>query len=304
MVKIAAFAVLLWVADAVVGVGCRYLLGRARGGDTGRMNYIADRMEEQLLVFGSSRAVHHYDPRILADSVGLSCYNCGQAGNGIIFCYGQYRLFRDRYVPRVIVYDVHPPFDLSEGDNERFLPWLRCFYDREGIDSIFRDVDGNKRWKERSMMVRYNEKFVYLAVDAYHPVNAYDSGYRPLEGTVAYEPKSGKGGEAGANPGPFRPDGLKLEYWRKLVSDCKARGTRLVFAVSPLYVPSGSMPEYEPLRRLARREGIPFLSHAGDSAFVGKSRYFKDSQHLNREGVEAYTRIVASELKELLKEGN
>ncbi len=302
LIKTAVLAVLLWAVDAAVGAGCRFLQGRAKGGDTGRLNYIADEMEDEILVFGSSRALRHYDPRILADSLGLTCCNCGEIGNGIIHCYGKYRLFRDRYVPRVIVCDITPAVDLSgREDNEKYLSWLRCFYDREGIDSIFWDVDAAERWKMRSMMRKYNEKFVHLAVDAYSPVAAFEGDYHPLEGTIAYEPKSG---EAGANPEAFRPDGLKLEYWRRLVSDCEARGTRLVFMVSPKYDPDEPASHFEPFRRLAREEGIPFLSHYDDSAFTGKRCYFKDNWHLNRKGAEAYTKVVASELKELLKEGN
>lgn len=293
LIKMAAFVVLLWVVDMLVGVGCRFFQNRAQGGDTGRMNYIADQMEEEVLVFGSSRAIHHYDPRILADSLGMSCYNCGRDGNGIIFCYGQYRLFRDRYVPRIIIYDIYPPFDLAEQkDNEKYLAWLRYFYDREGIDSIFWDVDTAERWKMRSMMRRYNEKFIQIVSDAYSPRQEDIDGYRPLAGTVDYEVKK----ESDKTQEGFRYDTLKMEYWRKLVADCKARGTRLVFAVSPIYH-GGQISTFEPLRELAKKEGIPFLYHYGDSVFLGKGGYFNDGAHLNGDGAEAFTKLIVSEIK-------
>lgn len=296
LIKVAAFAVLLWMVDVWVGMGCRFFQSRAQGGDTGRLNYIADQMEEEVLVFGSSRAIHHYDPRILADSLGLSCYNCGRDGNGIIFSYGQYRLFRDRYVPRMIICDIYPSLDLDEkGDNEKFLAWLRYFYDRAGIDSIFWDVDAGERWKMRSMMRRYNERFVQVVSDVYRPLQSDIKGYRPVERTMDYEVEK----DTTKIPKVYPCDTLKMKYWRKLVADCKARGTHLVFVVSPIYQ-ADSKSVFEPLQNLARKEGIPFLYHYDDSIFSGKRNYFYDSVHLNKEGAEVFTKLFASEVKKVL----
>ncbi len=88
------------------------------------------------------------------------------------------------------------------------------------------------------------------------------------------------------------------------MSDGKARGTRLVFTVLPKYDPDEPASHFDPLRRLAREESIPFLSHYGDTTFTGKRCFFHDGYHLNRKGAEAYTKVIASELKGLLKEGS
>lgn len=296
LAKTAAFLLLMCAADAAVGVACRFLQRRAKGGDTRDLNYIADRMEEELLVFGSSRAQYHYDPRILADSLGMTCYNCGMESQGVFYSYGAYRLFRDRYAPRVIVYDIYPAFDIEDReDDEVSLRFLSRIYDRDGIDSIVWDVDAGEKWKMLSMMRRYNKRFLYLVWDAYNPAQTHIQGYKPLSGTMDYEPE-----EEGGAEGLFRCDTVKMKYWRRLIAECRARGTRLVFAVSPEYNPHEPPSDFGPLRRLARKEGIPFLWHRDNPAFKGERRYFKDSMHLNKDGAEAYTRLVASELRKLL----
>ena len=69
LVKTALFIILVLVIDAALGAGFRYLVPHAKGGDTGRIEYICHRTSEDLLIFGSSRAVHHYDPFLLEDSL-------------------------------------------------------------------------------------------------------------------------------------------------------------------------------------------------------------------------------------------
>lgn len=41
----------------------------------------------------------------------------------------------------MLIYDVQTSFDLLEGDNHKYLGGLRYYYDRQGIDSIFWNVD-------------------------------------------------------------------------------------------------------------------------------------------------------------------
>ena len=294
-IRVLFLATLMAFVDFLVGVSCRFLQTHAKGGDTGRMMYIADNMKEELLIFGSSRAIHHYDPRILEDSLGLSCYNCGRDGNGIIFSYGMYRLFRNRHKPRLIICDIQPNFDLEEQhNNEKYLEWLRTFYDRPGIDSIFWSVDATERWKMQCQMRRYNERFVQMASDCYRPLQNDIKGFRPLQGVMSYEPKRNATEEK-----EYKYDELKMEYWRRLIHDCKAHGTKLVLMASPVY--HGGNPEvFTPIKELARREGIPFLYYYDNPAISNERRYFTDSVHMNEEGATAYTREIIAAIRKYL----
>lgn len=69
--KVIWFLIGLVVLDVLVGLGARYLVGHAKGGDTGLNNYICHEMKDECIVFGSSRGMHHYDPNIIADSLGM-----------------------------------------------------------------------------------------------------------------------------------------------------------------------------------------------------------------------------------------
>lgn len=130
------------------------------------------------------RANHHYDPQVIEDSLGLSCYNAGYDGNGIILMYGLYKLITNRYVPKLIIYDVEPLFDFYEYENDnnytRYLTSLKPYYNQPGIAQIFKDVSREEYYKLYSGLCRYNSNAISLTVDylKYRPIAA--NGYSPF----------------------------------------------------------------------------------------------------------------------------
>lgn len=90
LIKSAIFLALCSLLDFGLGKIFGYLTVHATGGYTKRDNFISDEVDANILIFGSSRAAHHYVPSILSDSLGMSCYNCGLDGNGIIYGYNDY----------------------------------------------------------------------------------------------------------------------------------------------------------------------------------------------------------------------
>lgn len=296
--KILLLAAIVVAVDFLVGKTCELLICHAVGGDTKRMSLIADELQDSIIVFGSSRAIHHYDPQILQDSLGLSCYNAGRDGNGIIFNYGQFRLLKAHHTPQVLIYDVCLGFDLLEDDKTKYLNWLKRYYDRPGIDSIFWNVEKEMRVKMLSQMYRYNGSVVQLLSDCVHPMQEDVKGYRPLDGAMDYEPVV-KTEEKKV----YVYDSLKLHYWQLLIDDCRRSGVKLIFTLSPSYkATSQDVTAFQPLIDIAKKNGIPFISHYADTAYCTKRMYFKDTSHMNRQGATAFTKRIAAELKPLLIE--
>lgn len=294
--KILLLIVILLIIDKSIGIIFQFMQHHSKGGDTGRMEYIANRMNQDILIFGSSRAIHHYNPQIIEDSLQMSCYNCGKDGNGIIFSYGMYRLFKDRYTPKVIIYDVLDDFDLINKDNnEKYLEWLRYYYNKPGIDSIFINVDKNEKYKMISQMRRYNYKFIQVASDYITPTQQDIKGYRPLEGTIKYEPIKNNNSNKS-----IQYDNLKLEYFKLFIKDCKEKGTKLIFMVSPQYKGEKKQ-SYEAIIKLAKEENIPFFYHYDENEISSNKKYFKDSMHMNKYGAEKYTKKIINEIKTYLK---
>ena len=290
LIKITAFFIVIILLDALVGLVFSRLTGCARGGDTARNEYICNVTSEDVLIFGSSRAIHHYDPAIITSATGLSCYNCGQDGNGAILNYGRYHLISQRYHPKVIIYDVMPLYDFLTGeDNSKYLGWLRPYYDRDGIADIFASVDPMEKYKMMSQMYRYNSRFIQILSDCLRPAKDDKlNGFQPLVGdldTLKITPEK---------PGPLSVDSLKISYLERMIEE--SAETRFVMVVSPYWY--GMDTELmTPIKQLCQQRDILLLDFSNDPKYVGNNRYFIDGAHLNALGAEEFSRDLVTRLK-------
>ncbi len=286
------FALIFLACDFIVGLTGNALMESAKGGTLKKKMYICNEAKEQVLVFGSSRAYRHYDPRVIEDSLSLSAYNCGLSANGIIGEYGFYKILNSRYNPEVVIYDIFPAADLLLGDNRQYLSELRYFYNRTGVDSLFWNVDWTERVKMKSRMYRYNSVFPTILREYIHPKNKFVDGFvltnKQMPAEISPLRKSVE----------FVYDSLKLECVERLIHDCNGKST-LVFAVSPMYENTDDA-ELEPFKILCGKYGITLLNHYTDSAFVFRRDYFYDRLHMNGTGATEYSKVIAHEIRELL----
>lgn len=291
VLKVFSFLVIVAVVDVATGFGLGYLANHARGGFTQRDAFICDSLETDILLMGSSRCVRHYNPQIMTDSLGMSCYNSGQMGNGVILNYGRLKMICERKRPRVVVYDVNPGFDLLVGeDNHRYLTWLKQHYDRNGIAEIFESVDETEKYKMVSQSYRYNSRIVELITDYLHPIsNARADGFTPLKGKMDKSKIRVTGGQKRM---PV-VDSVKIEYIDKLINELQ--GSKLYFVVSPRWYGMDSV-EFKPIMDICQERGIPFIDFSNDPKFVRQDQYFKDGNHMNARGADEFTRDLVKRL--------
>lgn len=284
-IKVILFFVLLGVVDVLGGYALGYLANHARGGFTQRDAFICDSLETDILLMGSSRCVRHYNPQIITDSLGMSCYNSGQMGNGVILNYGRLKMVCERKKPQVVIYDIEPSFDLMEGeDNHRYLTWLKQHYDRSGIADIFERIDKTEKYKMMSQLYRYNSRIVELATDFLHPISSVRAnGFTPLKG----EMDKTKIRVAGEKKKEHAVDPVKIEYINKLMDELQ--GSKLYFVVSPKWYGIDSV-EFKPIMDICQERGIPFMDFSNDPKYVRQDQYFKDGNHMNARGADEFTR--------------
>lgn len=285
--RILLFALIIVACDLAVGFIGDFLSLNARG-ETGRRVYIGNGAKEDVLLFGSSRMEHHYDTKILEDSLGMSVFNCGFDGIGIICSYGLFKLTTQHSWPKVVVLDFNPETDyLNKSDIKHALDNLLYFHGNPVVDSIFMNLDERANYKLLSKMYCFNSHFVALLLDNIHPLKNDINGYSPEDLEMLFD------------PGPFKEEGecdsLKLYYLERLIKDCQ-NNTTLIFTVSPWYRISDDK-VLDPIKKLCRQYKIPLISHYNDSSFIYKKEYFSDMNHLNRRGATIYSMLVAGEIK-------
>lgn len=262
-----------------------FFKNNVKGGDSWRNNYICKTTYEDVLIFGSSRAFHHYNPQVITDSLNLSCYNCGQDGNGIILNYGRLLLIRQRYQPNVIIYDISTNYDYSANDNHKYLGRLKPYYDEKGIKDIFNSVDQTERWKMLSSMYRYNSSFLQIISDYFHPIQQVgNKGFRPLIGSLdSMKLKKNKDNDNNE----FMYDTLKIDYIHKFINLCN--NTKLIFTYSPMWYGFDSS-KLKLIKEICQKNNIPFLDFSNNPKYVHNDSLFKDGSHLNEKGANEFTK--------------
>lgn len=294
IIRLLVFLSLMFILDRGFGVAMKYLQDHAKGGYVGHHNYILHQSNEDILIFGSSRAIHHYNPQIIEDSLGMSCYNCGQDGNGIVLFYGWWQIMKNRHLPKMIIYDVNPSFDLLVGENNsKYLGWLRSEYDNDDVKKIFEDIDPTEKFKMLSMMYRYNSKFLQNVIDYVHPFFQISSnGYLPLNGDLDRMKVKDKKD----NKKKVAYDKMKLAQLKAFVHDVKGQGVQLLFVASPVWY-GRSDDEFAPIKDLCDKEDVIFYNYSNDNDFVRNDEMFKDGLHLNSDGADAFTKALCNTVK-------
>lgn len=292
--KVILFFVVVVLVDYAFDFRIKYLLSHAQGGKTFKTEYIRSKMKEDIIIFGSSRALHHYNPDILTDSTGLSCYNCGQNATGIILTYAYYKIVSKYHIPKYIIYDLSIDYDYKEGNNHRSLRELRPYLDDEDIRLYLKQFSYLEYIKCHSSLYRANGAYSKYVIDQQPTDYIRENGFVPMQKNMVHEPEIKEG------PITAPADETKIFYFHELIKLCKANGTKLIFATSPSYKKTYNG-NYQPFEELAKEYNIPFFQFYCDTTINLKREYFFDSVHMNKDGADDFSRIFASQLRKYLQ---
>ena len=297
IIKIIVFFLIIAVIDQVGGRFLKNTDRNSQYGDAFTREYITSRCTEDVIIMGSSRGNHHYDPQIISDSLKLSCFNCAYDALGILNMYGRYLLMTRNHTPKILIYDIFAPNEIygDKSDHLKFLDGIKQYADVPQVMDIFDDVVPLEHYKLQSLLYRYNTKIFLLNSEIKTKWPSPKLGYTPLEGVMEHPPKP-----YSAEYTNQEPDSVKLKYMRKLIHVAQSKGTKVILCISPRYGTSPNS-DLDPIIKLAKEEKVPLLNHYTDKCFTTKKEYFKDSYHLNHIGATAYTKMIAGEIKQLLK---
>ncbi len=291
---IGALAV-VFVMDRAVGFMLKTGYEHTRYGAIGRKNEIVNRVKSDIIILGSSRALHHYVPQVISDSTGLSCYNCGQGGQGIIYHYALLRAMTERYMPKMIVYELTYAYDVETSDNSRFLGEIRTLNHRGCADSILYRLGNMEKLKMMSHIYPYNSLAFHMIGDQWQKKN--------LTAQYGYIPKFGRLNSAYTKPKESSKastvDSVKLSFLKKFISEF-APQTKLVVFVSPEYGIKAGYRNYSIVQQLCQEHDVAFVNRNSDPDISHNPSLFIDNVHLNDEGATRYTRSICRVLRDVL----
>ena len=291
---------IMFAVDRIVGGIVEYYYLHEPMGDVASFSHAINEPKEDMLIYGSSRAVHTYDPRIFKDSLGISAFNCGRNATNVIYSSAILpAAINGDHKPKVILMDMVAKeiswrSDQYGGDilAGMLLPYVLT---NDNFAALAKDLFPKEYYKAKvSKLYAYNSHIISIIRNYSRSHNDNINGYQPLKGTkVESEPEEYTAGVDKIDEYSRE----KLEFFIKSVTDKKIP---LVIVISPMYVKdfeeNDAMTES---KKIAAKYNVPVWDYSLDPRFV-KQEYFYDMNHLNTTGAELFSREIASRLK---KEG-
>lgn len=250
----------------------------------------------EVLIVGASRAMFCYQPSIIKDSLGMSVYDAGLDGVGVI---GQYLAIKkaiDHGFLKVVLYDLGE-LQMSERWNQgKISNYFPYYWADDNVKEVVDDCKPNAKFLLLSGLYQYNSCW-HDIVRTFFQKKVNDNGFEPL-------PYTGKTWEPSywdEKDEPFVPDPLAQKYLDKIVEICKQHHVKLIFTMAP-GLGSGFKSSSAYLTAYCKKHQLVFWDFTNLPELKNDSRYFKDYNHINEKGVEIFTPIVAHKLKMYLSQ--
>lgn len=293
LINIAIFFAIVTVVDFSLGKVFRHIQSTA-GGRTGAEYYVCEKANEDVIIMGSSRASHHYVPEIISEKLGMSCFNAGQDGNGIIMQYGRWKMLSERHLPKLLIYDIGMDFDIVSNDNMTYIDRLKPFCKHKNVTDYIASIFPLEKIKVLSPMYCFNFKFLEMVSDCIKKNDFMsEGGYFPLNGHIRREIV-----EMGSvnKPSKINFDRVKLHYLEQIIYEAKKDGVEVVICISPIWRGGYFTDEVvSEVNILAKKYGVSFFDYT-KSEICENPDYFCDSSHLNKEGAIVFTKDLVSKL--------
>jgi hypothetical protein len=259
-----------------------------------RLIHSAIGTHEDVLIFGSSRAYHHYNPEIFEKELGLSCFNAGYGGQNIYYHLALLKSALKRHKPKVVVLDlfyIDYQITKEEHDKEKLGVLLPFVHKSDVMKQAVLMRGFNENIKLLSSIYPFNSKQLYM-------VRNNISNNRPdFKGFVGLHRNWNQKITYQDFP-EYEIDSFKLKAIFEFIQLCKDNNSEIFINVSPHFAKVKDKSIYLDLEEMLKTKyGLQIHNYENDSILLS-NKYFSDPFHLNIEGANLFSKIVANNIKQ------
>ncbi len=301
LLHILLFLVILIITDQLVGTAISYLAQKQIRDN--RIGLLLDgKINSDIIIVGSSRALNNYDPEIISDVTGRSCYNFGLSGSNILYHEAIISLMIHQHKkPSLIIYSVDDHATFYEIPNIIFRK-----------DVLYPYVNNDEVNKIVSSQLKKNILATKFSKTYRENMNFVNALKFPIYGQEIVDYKTNHLDKNGANllimrredpPATFRNHKMNvdnlhisLEYWasfRRIQETCHNNNIKIIFVLPPVYI--FGYPGFKAILDAAVLYDFPVYDYTNT---ISDSTMFFNGDHLNNKGAEWFTQKLAPHLKE------
>lgn len=282
------------LGDFLVGGLLQHFYFSQKSGSLYRTTYSMDSTKAEMLVFGSSRANHHYVPEIFEGGLDISFYNTGRDGNFIFYNYAIFKTILNRYNPKIVIFDINPSeFNYSITSYDRLSALLPYVSINNSITEIIQCRSPFEKIKLLSSIYPYNSLLTTIFIGN---LTLNKSRKADVKGYVPIFRQKSDIQATVFDTLVCNFDTLKLHYLKEVVRLCNQHDVQLIFVQSPSLI-SYKYNEAENFLQgfITQNKGI-YLNYNNDSVFLSNPRYFADAMHLNDSGARCFSELLVDQL--------
>ena len=297
--KLIIFFVIIFVLDYSIGSILRYFYFKQESGLQYRTTYSIEKTTADLLIFGSSRANHHYDPNVFEKRLNLPYYNVGRDGNFILYHSAVLKGVLARYTPKIVILDIiGGEFQKNQDSYDRLSSLLPYYKSHPEMRSIIELKSRFEKVKMLSFIYPYNSSMFTIAVGntEFNKKRRGDiQGYLPLtkvwNGTIQIDSSSTN----------YEIDSIKVKAYETFIKNCIQSKVKLYIVCSPYFIKKNHSDYSVKLgQEIAKRNNIKFFDYSGDTTFTNNSTLFADIAHLNEKGATVLSNILIDNISNIV----
>jgi hypothetical protein len=304
LIKYLLFFIFLFIADRFIGKGISWLAKQQiRDNRIGML--IENKIPSQIYIIGSSRALNNYNPAIISQITGKSCYNLGVSGSNI--------LFHETVLDLVLMSDRKPEIIIYNVDD------FGTLFHMEGViyrkDVLFPYVDHPYINQQVSCELNRKEIATLVSHTYRQNVNFINALKYLVYGREASDYKTTNIDSLGANLLVQRPEDKvplfgqrkyslpthrlyepHLNAFRRIQEKCVKNNIKLILSLPPLYtIPSAYF------RQQVKKQGIAGVHWLDFTNQMQDAGYFFNTDHMNRVGADLFSEKVGRELQKIIR---
>jgi hypothetical protein len=293
LLKALVFLFILFVLDFVIGTILANLYSKQKPGEIYRTTYSLDSTKADVLIFGASRANHHYVPEIFEKRLNLSCYNTGRDGQIIFYNYAVLKSVLKRYSPKIVILDFsRNEFEVERQSYDRLSALIPYYKTHPEIRHIIDLRSPFEKYKLVSKIYPYNSLIftIFMGATFSHEERKHvneQNGYIPLTKSC-YTRLT-----VDTSYGTSLLDTNKINAFKSFVKDCRNSNVKLFVVLSPLLIKYlHGDPSVNVAMKIAKKYNVPVFSFINDPLFHNHLLFADDGTHLNDRGAKIFTNQV------------
>jgi hypothetical protein len=292
---IGVFLLFVLLADRFIGMLLENLYRTTNNITISKIRYTLNETNEDILIFGSSRAQHHYIPDTISKVTGHTVYNCGLGGQGIVFSYIQISETLKRYKPLIIMLDFSN-MPLGSNVDPKLKILGHYYHNNDLIRSILNNGSRFEKFKYVFSIYPYNGLLYNLLLGLIYSPDVSFKGYIPISGSIDTNLIIGE--DSGKIQGI---DAKQMSYLQEITNICHKHKVDFWILVSPIYRKTKNDSKIiQDLKIFTEQQRVHFLDFS-QTTYFSNHLLFKDNLHLNSNGTNIYSRIVGDSILTSMK---